>query len=111
MIDTVGKFWIVTMPSKVSMIGDICFATDIIRLFNQVRGGLKEEEIRVITKDKSFAESAARKLIMDMTLNKPAQAIKEKLSHMRVEGSDDFYNVWEMLAWYDCEKEVLELLK
>ncbi len=67
MIDNIGKFWVVTKPTELSVIEDILFETDIKGLFNQVRGGLKEEDIKGLTKDKKIAELLATDILKAMS--------------------------------------------
>lgn len=61
--DTVGKFWVVTMPSAESEIGDIVFQTDVMGMILQSRGGLKDTEIIGIFRDQGEAEALAEKLL------------------------------------------------
>lgn len=63
MIDNIGKFWVVTKPTELSVIEDILFETDIKSLFNQVRGGLKEEDIKGLFITKRTAESLANNIL------------------------------------------------
>ena len=58
-------FWVVTKPSPVSEVVDICFPCTIERLMLQVRGGLKEEEIVAVYADESEAQRAAARLLGD----------------------------------------------
>ena len=57
------KFWVVTKPSPVSELGDICFACTFERLMTQVRGGLNEDEIMGIYADEGEAKDAAMRLL------------------------------------------------
>ena len=59
----IEKFWVVTMPARRSMIGDICFETDWLGLENQFRGGLKAENIRAAYDNEAEAKEHAGKLI------------------------------------------------
>jgi len=52
-------FYVVTKASPNSEIGDIFFKVDPIGFANQIRGGLKPEEIVVITSDMEEARAAA----------------------------------------------------
>jgi hypothetical protein len=57
------KFWVVTRPSRVSELGDICFQCTFKRLMLQTRGGLHEHEIIGIFSDEAEAKRVARKLL------------------------------------------------
>lgn len=58
-IDEVGKFFIVTTPTKNSTKEDILFESDLFYFANQVRGGLKFDEVLGIYKNKSDANRIA----------------------------------------------------
>ncbi len=66
MIDNIGKFWIVTKPTELSVIEDICFERDIKGMFNQVRGGLKEEDIKGLFRDENDAKRFATDILKAM---------------------------------------------
>ena len=57
------KFWVVTKPSPVSEMEDICFAYTFERLLRQGRGGLQEDEIAGIHADEGEATDAALRLL------------------------------------------------
>jgi hypothetical protein len=70
--DEVGAFWVVTKPSiygkdtaTASTLGDICFKSTILGMANQIRGGLKEEEIWGFYTDKAVAIKIAKELLKD----------------------------------------------
>ena len=44
-IEQSTKFWVVTIPTSESELGDILFETDIKGLGNQFRGGLNSDDI------------------------------------------------------------------
>ena len=52
-------FYVVTKASPNSTLGDILFKIDPIGFANQIRGGLKPEEIVIITMDQDEALNAA----------------------------------------------------
>jgi hypothetical protein len=62
-VDQVGKFWVVTAPSDVSELGDILFEIDVPGMMRQALGGLKDDRILGIYKDKSAAAAHANKLL------------------------------------------------
>ena len=58
-VDNDVYFYVVTTASPDSEIGDIFFKVDPIGFANQIRGGLKPEQIVVITSDMEEARAAA----------------------------------------------------
>ena len=68
------KFWVVTKPSPVSTLTDVCFACTFPELMNQVRGGLKEDDIVGIYEDEDDARLAARELLGDFPV-RPCDAL------------------------------------
>lgn len=58
-----GSFFVVTNPNIHSTIDDILFLSDPVHFANQIRGGLKEEEIYGFYKSKSKAIKTAQKLL------------------------------------------------
>ena len=70
--DEIGMFWVVTKPSLYkgdtvtsSTLIDVCFKSTILGMANQIRGGLKEEQIWGFYKDKAIAVKIAKELIKD----------------------------------------------
>jgi hypothetical protein len=59
----VNKFFVVTKPSPVSELADICFSCTYEQFMLQVRGGLKEEDIVGIFIDDAEAKRMAMKLV------------------------------------------------
>jgi hypothetical protein len=58
-----NTFWVVTKPSPVSELGDICFACTFKQLMNQSRGRLHEQDIIGIFADEAEAKQMAMKLL------------------------------------------------
>jgi hypothetical protein len=56
-------FWVVTKPSPVSELADICFACTFERLLLQARGGLNEDDIIAVHADEGEAKKAALRLL------------------------------------------------
>lgn len=56
--DDIGKFFVVTKPFQDSTIDDIVFESDVFYFANQIRGGLKFNEVTGIYKQKSDARRA-----------------------------------------------------
>jgi hypothetical protein len=56
-------FWIVTMPTVNSELGDICFQCDFRQFALQIRGGLKIEEIVGVFADGEVARETATRLL------------------------------------------------
>lgn len=59
LLDEVGEFWVVTEPSKNSTLDDILFSTDVFGFVLQFKGGLRGEEILIVTPDFKKAEKIA----------------------------------------------------
>ena len=58
--DDIGNFWVVIHPRQFSEIceddiGEIVFETDVLGMARQFRGGLNEEDVLLITKNKQKA--------------------------------------------------------
>jgi hypothetical protein len=62
----IKSFWVVTKPSKLSVIEDICFKANIRYMQNQFLGGLKSSEIigiyQFATEAKEKAQKALKKV-------------------------------------------------
>ena len=56
-------FWVVTKPTELSMVVDICFETDLAGLQRQFAGGLDAKDILGIWLDRYAAERAAQRLL------------------------------------------------
>ncbi len=56
-------FWVVTTPTPLSGLGDICFQCDFTQFALQVRGGLNENEIVGIYADQQAATLEAEHLL------------------------------------------------
>lgn len=65
--DEVGTFWVVTAPTKYSVIQDILFQTDICGMHLQYLGGLKDEEIVGFYKSKDKASKLANSMLKHMS--------------------------------------------
>ena len=61
--DEIGKFWVVTKPTKESILLDILFESDILGMGMQFKGGLKKDEIIGFYKKGSSAKAVATKLL------------------------------------------------
>ena len=55
--------WVVTTPTPLSGLGDICFRCDFVQFALQVRGGLNENEIVGIYADQQAAIQEAEALL------------------------------------------------
>jgi len=58
-------FFVVTTPTPVSELADICFETNFEGFFIQVLGGLKISDIHGIYNDEDEAEKIAKALLAD----------------------------------------------
>ena len=56
-------FWIVTVPTPYSSIGDICFRCDFRQFALQVRGGLDENTIVGVYADEAAARAEALRFL------------------------------------------------
>ena len=56
-------FWIVTVPTPYSSIGDICFRCDLRQFAQQIRGGLDENTIAAVYADETAARTEAQRLL------------------------------------------------
>jgi hypothetical protein len=57
------RFWVVTTPTTVSTVGDICFSCTFEQFALQVRGGLHEENIVGMYADEEEATATAKRLL------------------------------------------------
>lgn len=64
--DEIGKFWVVVVPTKNSIMEDVLFETDVFGLALQLRGGLGGDEIWGLYKNKQKALKEAGKLIASL---------------------------------------------
>lgn len=59
-IDELGSFWVVTRPTKMSTIVDICFEATTRKLMLQALGGLRPADVLGVYKSEDRARKAAR---------------------------------------------------
>ena len=57
------KFWVVTAPTNVSELRDICFECTFDSLMLQTMGGLRADDIVVISADAELAKKVAEKIL------------------------------------------------
>jgi hypothetical protein len=57
------SFWVVTMPTPYSTIGDICFCCDLRQFAQQIRGGLDEDTIVATFAEEADARAEAERLV------------------------------------------------
>jgi hypothetical protein len=62
-VDEIGHFWVVTKPTKNSEFIDIFFRSSIPNLLLNFKGGLKIDEIVLITKSELKARAKANELL------------------------------------------------
>jgi len=62
-VDEIGHFWVVTQPTKNSEFEDIFFRSSIPNLLLNFKGGLKIDEIVLITKSETKARTKANELL------------------------------------------------
>jgi hypothetical protein len=80
----VNGFWVVTKPSPVSEMGDICFRCTFEQFALQVRGGLKEHDILGIYADGDDARQAAAKLLGGYSVRTSDALMVELLVNIQV---------------------------
>ncbi len=62
-IVSIKRFWIVTRPTPLSELGDICFECTFESLARQIRGGLQEEAIVGMYLEERYARRVAERLL------------------------------------------------
>ena len=77
-------FWVVTKPTEVSALDDICLACTFERLLLQGRGGLHEDDIAAIFADETEAKETARTLLGENVVRPQDALALEVLVHMMV---------------------------
>ncbi len=63
-IDEIGQFWVVMLPTAKSELSDILFETNIFRIMLQTQGGLKAEDIVGLFRSQDDARACACKLLL-----------------------------------------------
>ena len=61
----IKTFWVVTYPSDISTLQDICFEVDAQSIYLQFKGGLDPEDIYSFYTDRRSAETAAKWLMQN----------------------------------------------
>ena len=56
-------FWVVTEPTKDAVLNDIVFETTLFGFMNQIRGGLTEKEVLMITDNEKEAIPYGNKIL------------------------------------------------
>lgn len=79
------QFWLVTKPSPVSALEDICFRCTFERLLLQGRGGLHEDEIVGIHADEVEARQAALRLLGKYPVRPQDAVFAEVVVHVMAE--------------------------
>lgn len=84
-LDEVGKFFVVTSPFKDDNKEDILFESDVFSFANQVRGGLKFEEVIGLYKNKSDANRIATEALKerDSQLDELKSSMEEFRNHKK----------------------------
>lgn len=62
-VDEVGKFWVVTKPTKESVLEDICFDSDILGMSRRIKCGLDVSEIVGFYTVEQKAQEVAEELL------------------------------------------------
>lgn len=77
-------FWVITKPTEVSALDDICFACTFERLLLQGRGGLHEDDIIGVFADEADAKETAKTLLGENVIRPQDALALEVLVHMMV---------------------------
>ena len=77
-------FWVVTKPSPVSVMNDICFQCTFAQLLLQGRGGLHEDDIVGVYADEIEAKKAASELLDEVPVTTADSLAVEVLVHLLV---------------------------
>jgi hypothetical protein len=77
------RFWVVTKPSPVSQMCDICFPCTFEQLMLQVRGGLKEEEVVGIFADEDEAHMTAMELLGEFPIRPQDSLFADVVVHVQ----------------------------
>jgi hypothetical protein len=64
-IDDIGNFWVVTYPTDISELIDICFESNVVNMMYQTKGGLNPEEVVGVFKREREAKDFASELLRD----------------------------------------------
>lgn len=59
----ISSFWVVTYPTKISTIDDICFRCTPQEFIRQAKGGLEEDNIVAVYEDEFSAKEKAEFLL------------------------------------------------
>jgi hypothetical protein len=94
--DTIKKFWVVTTPTKLSTLNDICFETTVKGMMIQSLGGLKSGEIRGIFKTRDVARIYAEELLHDDVSN-PDKKYHEERAKFHREKEEEYRHSAEPL--------------
>lgn len=70
----VPTFFVVTKPTPDSTVNDIVFEVDPVSFANQIRGGLKEQDIALLTTNEGKAMRLANKLLGKETFDAPTDS-------------------------------------
>lgn len=58
------QFWVVTKPTLISTLDDICFVCYFHRFAQQIRGGLEMDQVAGIFTDEQEAKGEAERLLV-----------------------------------------------
>lgn len=80
----VPTFFVVTKPTPDSTVNDIVFEVDPVSFANQIRGGLKEQDIALLTTNEGKAMRLANKLLGKETLDAPTDSVSNFYKRTRL---------------------------
>jgi len=93
--DHIGKFWVVTTPSKISELNDILFLANVAGMMVQAKGGLKEEDVVGLypQKDEAKAKEHANFLLKKVKEMHTAAAETEKPKYVGKQNNAYVYTI------------------
>ena len=108
--DEVGAFWIVEKPTTSATLDDICFeCKDIAYFANQVKGGLKPEDIKGVFVKEAKAKKLAEKLLAER--DKKKDEVKQAAEAYKKMKQETLAKVQEYMKNKKATKQVVDELK
>ena len=107
----IDNFWVVTKPTELSELGDICFDTDFQGFILQVKGGLSQGDVHGVYDNQAEAEAEANKLLAGNRTAKSASKVEGDLWAVIEPGptsemADCLYSINDALSSYSGQMVV-----
>ncbi len=74
--DELGSFWVVTMPTDLSTLGDVLFEANVAGMMLQALGGLRPDQIVGVSRSRENAEYVARQVLAIRAQGKALRALE-----------------------------------